>query len=69
MTMTNTPEPLYEATFVVEDPRYPMMVLKIGGQPIGGYYFNPSTLGFGEGVCVCSAHDISECICAVWNKK
>ena len=69
MTMTNTPEPLYEATFVVEDPRYPMLVLKIDGQPRGGYYLNPDWLSFGERICVCNAHEAGECVCGVWNNE
>jgi hypothetical protein len=63
----STPEPVYEATFVVEDPRYPMMVLKINGQPIGGYYLNLDTLNFDNRVCVCNARETSECICGVWD--
>ena len=60
---------VYSATFVVEDPRYPMLVLEINGEPVGGYYLDTDTMRFDNPVCVCSAHDAKECICGVWDDK
>jgi hypothetical protein len=65
----NNLDPVYEANFVIEDPRYPLLVLKINGQTVGGYFLDVDTLSFNKRVCVCSANDTSSCVCGAWDDE